>query len=87
MEYLPRIHHIGVLHQSPRVTVEIERNTRKIHKTKKIAGQVLNSFLSVRRDLEQDNGHSSELDQRRSGTLLVKIVHKENGIELQSKLC
>ena len=26
----------------------------------------------MRRDLEQDNGHSSDLDQRRSGTLLVK---------------
>ena len=41
--------------------------------------------LSVQRDLEQDNGHSSDLDQRKSGTLLVKTVHKENGTELQSK--
>ena len=29
----PRIHHIGALHQSPRVTIKIERNTRKIHWT------------------------------------------------------
>ena len=35
--------------------------------------------------LEQDNGHSSDLDQKRSGTLLVKTVHKENGTKLQSK--
>ena len=102
MEYLPRIHHIAALHQSPRVTVKIELNTRKIHWTesscrcsttshgdlktiKKNASQVLNSFLSMQRDLEQDNGHSSDLDQRRSGTLLVKTVHNENGTELQSK--
>ena len=48
---------------------------------------MLNSFLSMRRDLEQDNGHSSVLVQRKSGTLLVKTVHKENGTELQSKWC
>ena len=28
----------------------------------------------MRRDLEQDNGHSSDLDQKRNGTLLVKTV-------------
>ena len=54
---------------------------------KKNASQVLNSFISMRRELEQDNGHSSDLDQRKSGTLLVKTVHKENGTELQSKWC
>ena len=52
---------------------------------KKNANQVLNSFLSMRRDLEQDNGHSLDLDQKRSGTLLVKTVHKDNGTGLQSK--
>ena len=52
-------------------------------KDKKNAIQVLNAFLSMRRDLEQDNGYSSDLDQKRSGTLLVKTVHKENGTELQ----
>ena len=54
-------------------------------KDKKNASQVLNSFLSMQRVLEQDNGHSSDLDQRKSGTLSVKTVHKENGTELQSK--
>ena len=48
---------------------------------------MLNSSLSMQRDLEQDNGHSSDLDQRKSGTLLVKTVHKGNGTELQSKWC
>ena len=33
---------------------------------------MLNSYLSMQRDSEQDNGHSSGLDQRKSGTLLVK---------------
>ena len=33
MEYLPRIHHIAALPQSPRVTVKIECNTRKIYWT------------------------------------------------------
>ena len=36
---------------------------------KKNASQVLNSFLSMQRNLEQDNGHSSDLDQKISGTL------------------
>ena len=52
---------------------------------KKSASQMLNSFLSMQRDLEQDNGHSLDLDRRKSGTLLVKTVHKENGTQLQSK--
>ena len=52
---------------------------------KRNANQVLNSFLSMRRVFHQDNGHSSDLDQKGSGTLLVKTVHKENGTELQSK--
>ena len=54
-------------------------------KDKKNVNQVLNSFLSVQRDSEQDNEHSSGLDQRKSGTLLVKTVHKENETELQSR--
>ena len=52
--------------------------------TKKNASQMLNSFFSMQRDSEQDNGHSSDLDQRKSDTPLVKTVHKENGTELQS---
>ena len=33
VEYLPRIHHIAALRQSPRVTVKIERRTRNFHRT------------------------------------------------------
>ena len=87
----PRIHYIAALPQSPRVTVEIECNTREIHWTDHLhfnvqrhfmgiqnASQMLNSFLSMLRDSEQDSGHSSDLDWRKSGTLLVKTVHKKN---------
>ena len=51
---------------------------------KKNANQVLNSFLSMRKDIQQDNGHSSDLDQKRNVFLLMNTVHKENGTELQS---
>ena len=48
---------------------------------------MLNSFLSMQRDSEQDNGHSSGLDQRKSGNLSVKTVHKDNGTKLLGKWC
>ena len=41
--------------------------------------------LYVHKGSLQEDGQSSDLDQRKSGTLLVKTVHKENGRELQSK--
>ena len=44
--------------------------------TRKNARQMLNSSLSLQRYLEQDNGHSSVLIQRKSGILSVKIPHK-----------
>ena len=37
--------------------------------------------LSVRKDFHQDNGHSSDLDQKRNGILLMIANHKENGTE------
>ena len=42
--------------------------------------------LSMQRDLEQDNGHSTGLDQRESGLLSVKTVHKVNGTKWQKKM-
>ena len=44
---------------------------------------MLDSFLYMQRDLEQDNGHFLVLVQRKSGILSVQIVHKVNGTELQ----
>ena len=39
------------------------------------------SFLSMQEDFHQEDGHSSDLDQKRSGVLLMIADHKENGTE------
>ena len=44
----------------------------------KNANQAFNSFLLMREDFHQDNGQSTDLDQKRSGILLTKGNHKEN---------
>ena len=43
------------------------------------------SFLFMREDFHQEDGHSSVLVQRKSGILSVQIVHKVNGTELQKR--
>ena len=48
---------------------------------KKTASQMLDSFLYMQEDLEQDTGLFSVLVQRKSGILSVKIVHKVKGKE------
>ena len=47
---------------------------------------MLNSFFSLRKDSEQDNDHSSGLDQRKGGIPSVKIVHKVNGTKIAEKM-
>ena len=42
------------------------------------------SFLFMRKDFHQEDGHSSDLDQKRSGILLRIANHKENGTESQN---
>ena len=42
------------------------------------------SFLCVREDFQQEDGHSSELDQKRSGILLMIANHEEHGTESQN---
>ena len=60
--------------------VDVQRHLMGIKKTtRKNASQMLNSFIFLQTDSEQDNGHSSDLDQRRNGALSVKIVHKVTG--------
>ena len=39
------------------------------------------SFLFVQEDFHQEDGHSSDLVQKRSGILLTIANHKENGTE------
>ena len=45
------------------------------------ANQTPTSFLFMRRDFNQEDGHSSDLDQKKSGILLMTANHKENGTE------
>ena len=40
-----------------------------------------NSFRFLRKDFHQEDGHSSDLDQKRSGILLILTDRKENGTE------
>ena len=41
-------------------------------------------FDFLRKYFHQEDGHSSDLDQKRSGNLLMKASHNENGTESQS---
>ena len=41
-------------------------------------------WLYLQKDFQQDVGHSSDLDQKRSGILLILTDHKENGTESQN---
>ena len=50
----------------------------------KNSNQALNSFRFMKKDFHQDDGHSLDLDKKRSGILLLNVNHKENGTELQS---
>ena len=45
------------------------------------------SFRFMREDFQQDNGHSSDLDQQRSGILLTNSIHKESGTGLRNRWC
>ena len=47
------------------------------------ANQVLNSFRFKQKDFHQEDGPSSDLDQKRSFFLLMMANHKENGTESQ----
>ena len=54
---------------------------------KKNVSRMLDSFLFMQRDLEQDNQWSLlDLGSDKSGILSVQIVHKENGTESQRKM-
>ena len=91
MEYVPRIHHIAALLQRPRVHVKNEHTTRLSScrcsttshgdpkKRRKNANEALNSCPFMQKDFHQEDGHSSDLDQKRSGILLLNVNHKENG--------
>ena len=54
---------------------------------KKNTCQMPISLLYMQEDFEQDNGHLLVLVLRKSGTLSVKIVHKENGTIWRKGCC
>ena len=68
-----------IIFMSCSTTSSVDQETMK-----KNACQMLDSFLSVQRDLEQDSGHFLVPVQRTSGSLPVKIVHKVNGTRWRS---
>ena len=45
------------------------------------ANKAPTSFPFIREDFHQEDGHSSDLDQKRSGILIMVADHKENGTE------
>ena len=51
------------------------------------ARQMLNSFLFfMQEDSKQDNGHSLDLDLKRSGVLSVETVHKKYGDNMAERM-
>ena len=60
--------------------VDVQRHLLWIKRQrKKNASRMLDSFLYLQEDFEQDNGHFSVLAQRKSGVLSVQTVHKVSG--------
>ena len=68
---------------SDTASLRIDSGEKRAPCRKKNASLMLNSSL-CKEILEQDNGHSSGLDQRKSGTPSLKTVHTENGTKLLS---
>ena len=66
-------------HRKDYIHVDVQRHFLWIKRKRKNARRMPNSFLWLQKDLEQDNGHSLVLVLKRSGTVSVKTVHKENG--------
>ena len=73
------------IYRTDHLHVDVQRHLMDQGTTRKNASQMLNSFLSLQKDSEQDKGHSSGLDQRKSDILSVKIVHKVNGTKWQKR--
>ena len=63
------------------MTFPVEQKT-----TKQNVWQMPNSYPCTREDLEKDNGHLLVLVLRKSGTVLVKTVHKESGTKWRRKM-
>ena len=70
------------IYRTDHLHVDVQRHLigdRKTRNRKAMLTQT--SFLSPQEDFHLEDGHSSDLDRKRSGILLVIADHKENGTE------
>ena len=91
MEYFPRIHYIAARRRSPKVHKENgdELSSCRCSMTSYGELKTMNRnvlltphlCLYLQKDFQQDVGHSSDLDHKRSGILLSTKDHEENGTE------
>ena len=97
MEQLPRIHHIAALQQSQEfmskmsdpsefkgriIFMSMFNDSHGDLKTmNRNAMLTPTSFLCMQVDFHQEDGHSSDPDQKRSGIPVTQKDHQENGIE------
>ena len=99
VKYFPRIHYIAARPRSPKVHEQNERprtspRTNYLHvkvqihrELKTMKRHVLimpHLCLYLQKDFQQDVGHSSDLDQKRSGILSTTKDQKENGKKSQN---
>ena len=89
----PRIHHIAALQHRSKSScqkwayiywkdylhVNVQRHLMEFLRLIRNANLAPSSFLFMREDFHQEDGHSSDLDQKRSGILLLNVNHKDMG--------
>ena len=94
MGYFPRVHCIAARPRSPKVHEQNERPRsipRMHHPHVDVQRHLMEMnrnailpFLFMQEDSHQEDGHSSDLDLKQSGILLVIANHKENGTDSQN---
>ena len=71
-------------HRTDHLHVDVHGPHGVLKKINRNVNQALSSIRFMRKDFHQENGHYSDLDQKRRGILLMKANHKENGTESQN---
>ena len=70
------------IHRTNHLHVDVQRHLMGIKRQQEIMRVKCSARFSLcKKDVQQDNGHSSDLDQKSNGILLMNTVHKENGTE------
>ena len=78
-EVLLRLGKTPEIYWTDHLHVDVQRHLMGIKGQRERMQVKWSTRLSLQRDLEQDSGHSSGLDQRNSGFLSMNPVHKVNG--------